>query len=673
MDPQQPKRDPWAGIDTGLSPTPAAPKPDPWAGIDTGLADVPAGDLGATFTVNGKPAPKGWLDQTADFVASTLKQVNPVAGLSAAGNAVLHPIDTAKSLGAAQGDQEKLAEESFKAGNYVEGMRHALAYLIPIVGPSLLGDAGDQMKAGNYGKGMGIGAGQGLAMVAPALIPKKIGIPAMTKGANPAEAEAVQFGLDRGIPVDAATATGNPVIRGTQFLADRSLAGGLTVAPKAARAQAAGLTRVGEDLAAQSNRASGGGVMTKELAGDAVRTAVEAKVNALHETANSAYETLRTIEADPKNAKTVQTGTREIITSGGKDAAGNLIEITDPQYQHLGTKATIPVTESMAMPVDLRSVKTSLRPIYDRWMRQASVTQQEGSQGLKALGNIVNGKDFESASIVDTDLSAIKRIGRGADMPALRDTSQGLAAVTIKRLDSAVRQAVAKAGPEAVKALQDGRAATIEKHGVADVLDTLKAEPVKTIRAVTAGGDAGLEQLRSIQKVAPETLPHIGRAVLDDLMGTATSEGGFAHAQKLFADWNRLGPETKKLIFADSPGLVPELDQFFLLAKKMAENPNPSGTAYVASLATQASVPATLLLTNPAAAAGAAALQIPAYALSRLMHSTRFVKALTRGMTIPVSAKGAATSAAGQILKAAEDAGVPVMNPVAGQAPANQK
>ena len=95
-------------------------------------------------------------------------------------------------------------------------------------------------------------------------------------------------------------------------------------------------------------------------------------------------------------------------------------------------------------------------------------------------------------------------------------------------------------------------------------------------------------------KVAPDELPKIGRAFLDNLMGQATAEGGFGHAKKLYADWQRVGPDTKRLLFKD-PALVRDLDSFFLLAKRLSDTPNPSGTALTLNAGAQFG----LVFTNP--------------------------------------------------------------------------
>jgi hypothetical protein len=107
--------------------------------------------------------------------------------------------------------------------------------------------------------------------------------------------------------------------------------------------------------------------------------------------------------------------------------------------------------------VDLRPVKQNLKPIFNEVSKRMPLAQRQASTGLQALQNLLDEPDFVSASQADANLSAIKKIVREADSPYLRNVSQGLAAKTSRQLDLAIRAAVAKAGPEATAALDQGR------------------------------------------------------------------------------------------------------------------------------------------------------------------------------------------------------------------------
>lgn len=314
--------------------------------------------------------------------------------------------------------------------------------------------------------------------------------------------------------------------------------------------------------------------------------------------------------------------------AGHKDVASALFE----------RPGTMPAPElaPMRMPVDLTKAKDALRPVYSKLTRQLPVTQQRSSPGLKAIENILNGPDYAPVTQVDADLSAIKQLARGGDIPEMRDISQGVAAQAVKALHSAVDEAVQFGGPDAIKALAEGRQATRAKYAAADVLKGIRKEPVQAYKQTTFANDAGIAKLREVAKLAPKELPKVGRAYLEDLMATATAEGGFSRAQGLHAKWQALGPETKRALFKD-PALVQDIDRFMLLAKKIGENPNPSGTAGVLTALNAASAPAT-------------------YALSKLFYSRRGVALLTKGIQIPVGNKAAVAAWVSDVTRALGEA-----------------
>jgi hypothetical protein len=404
---------------------------------------------------------------------------------------------------------------------------------------------------------------------------------------------------------------------------------------------------------------------------------------------------------------------------------------------------SVAVTKDVRLPVDMRTVKTALQPIYDRLKQTMPIAQQQASPGLKAIQNIMEGEDYLPASVADQNLSAIKSIAR-ADNPNLRSVAQGTAAAAVKRLEYAVQAAVSQGGPEATAALQTGRAATKAKYAVADVLDQLKDEPVQTFNRLTAPKDANIDLLRSVAQNAPnqvkslghayaqqlmdtasgegfkqsgtvlnqwnnlgsatkkllfdpqttaklndffsstnrfksilgnepvatfraltapkdaninllrdaaqhspDAMPEVGRAFVENLLDTATEQGGFDKAGTVLNRWNALGPETRKILFRD-PAVADRLDNFFLLAKKVGEVANPSKTAYVAQL-----VPTGILLaTNPAGGAG---LLLGNAAVSRLLFSPAGSKLLTRALTTPKINTALASSIALQISKLVGD------------------
>lgn len=559
-------------------------------------------------------------------LAGFWEQVNPVTMVSGAASAIGRPVETVKGIGRAQGQLYNDAAKAFQAGDYVTGARKAINYLIPILGPAL--DAQSEKAAsGDVAGAVGGTLGLGAATIGPSkLVGAKVQVPAVAKPVNVVDRAAVEFGKAHGVPIDAATATGNKAVQGVQFLSDRSI-GGSMVADRARQAQATALGDTGRRLASAVHPTA----VAPEQAGQAVRAAIEGRVQVFDKIADVAYDRLRQVEADPASTRTV---TMKI-----------------PMTDSAGVTKMESVSMPMQLPVNIKTVKAMLKPVYDRMTRQMPQTVLRASKGFKSLQNIMESYDFMPASIVDLDLSAIKELARGSDMPELRSMSQGLAAGAVRELDKAVQAAVAQGGPEAVAALKAGREATKIKYGSAGVLKDILKEPVQAFNQATWRGDAGINRLRAMQREAPSEMAKLGRAYLDDMLATATAEGGFSKAGTLASKWQQLGPQTKRILFGAAK--TDSLDKFFHLAKRIGDNPNPSGSAFVGALGAQGAY----TFINPVSGV---ALQIGMAGLSKLLRSEAGIKALTQGFEVRLGNKFAASATASQLAKLAGADAIPI-------------
>lgn len=580
------------------------------------------------------------------------------------------------------------------------------------------------------------------------------------------------FAAERGIPLDAATATGSKFVRGVQKVSGESLLGSPT-AERAQQAQAAALTRVGGELADEAHPSP----ITAEQAGGNTVASIRGLIGDLNTSATDAYGRLREIEADPKHAQRINTapeGSSRYNQISAKLAAGSetgqaphrleLLEMrrieaeldnqrfeqrswnwrdSGPRtgnaagghadiapgapnaavYQELKGFApsatgeemrraiqqtlatgewnsvsrgafeiardrlnkgltgpdllapnTAPLgrTETVNLPVYLDPAKKALAPLRDRLMREKELTgvlMGDKARALVALDALVSGPSHAPISIVDAALGDLKAMAR-ADVPELRTQGQGLAAAAVKQLDAQVRATAAKAGPEALQALEEGRAATVAKHQIAEVFGDVAgkggdAEPVSIVRKLTAPKDSAVSLLRRVREAAPTAMPEIARAKLEDLLGQATERGRFDHADKLYAEWQKLGGETKQILFPQ-PGQRAALDHFFLLAKRIAENPNSSGTAPTLVKTGEA----VGLLTHPLATLPPT---LSMGAISKLLYSPRGVRALTYFMAsapkVATSSQtlrtAAQTAGWAEVVAAARAAGVPLALPQA--------
>lgn len=289
--------------------------------------------------------------------------------------------------------------------------------------------------------------------------------------------------------------------------------------------------------------------------------------------------------------------------------------------------------QEMGFPVDLKSVKVILQPIYDQMTRQMPITQQQANPGLKAIENIVKGDDFAPLSQADRDLGAIKAVAR---------SHGGLAKVAAQKFEAAIQQAVGYAPPEVRATLQRGREATIAKYTATDVLERLHAEPVKTIDQLTAPRDTAITRLRAVAEQAPEQIPGVSRAYLEGLL---------EKPQKV-AEWSKLGAETKATLFPD-PGHVQALDQFFKLTDRISKtNVNPSGSGYMAAMGAQGG----MMIWSPITQVP---MQIGAAVVAKLLRSEAAVDALTQGLRMPkVAAASTRLRVATRLVNAAAQVGV---------------
>jgi hypothetical protein len=402
-----------------------------------GRAQQAGADMQALLDVRyPTPAPKemGFLDDAAGLAKGIF---SPITGLKDAGVSVVTPADP-RNLGesAARGlmgplapivtgvakshwDTAKQAYAHAQRGEYLPAAGYALASMIPLAGPAAANNA--ELIANRETRAEGIGNVIGDVAFGWAL-PKVVAkfksatiVPEFGSGMNAAEKAAVDFGLDRGITMNARTATGgNAYVGAIQKVTDQTLLGSIK-AKRQARKTGEDLHRVGRELADQVDPSP----TTPEQAGAGQRGELEGRITGLDKAADISYGELRKIEKDPANIHEVWIG----------------------DHPETGK----PIYKPIALPIDVRKTKATLKPMLDEWMETIPSAQQRASYGLKALHNIVNGDDYISASAAERNLGFLKAAARGADLPELKSLSQGIAAGVMKEYDAAIRQGIGKA------------------------------------------------------------------------------------------------------------------------------------------------------------------------------------------------------------------------------------
>ena len=547
----------------------------------------------------------------ADVAEGAMQAAAPVAiplGLMA------NPVGTA--IGLAGGTTASKATYSgLLAAGVPEEYAHGASVVAGIVGGAKAGDAVD------------------LADRAARAVGDKLVLP---RSGTPEQRAAVDWALRQGAPLDAAAATLNPIVRGTQEIAQTTIGAG-TPAQRAIAARNQWYADKGRDLAGQVSPMAA----TPETAGRALYDRSVQEVRGANTEANDAYAALKAREADPAAVQQVQVGTKEISSS-----------LLDAQGKPVGTQ-TVPVYDNIPMPVDMRGFKQDLGPALEDIRRQVRLGQSHYAPTQIALEDIVNGPDFQRASTAEANLGALKQVSRENTLAGgVKNEAGALAASAVPKLQSAIDGAVElHGGADALNDLQTGRLKTADKYQAINLVDQYRAEPVRLFNQLTQARDGGVDFLRKVQELAPEQMPQLGRAWLDGALDQATESGGFDHAQRLFSNWQKLGDGTKQVLFKN-PALISDLDHFFQSAKDSARVENPSGTARVAHITSQGA----LLIAAPHVGVP---LLIGGNVLARLLYNPKFVRAAIRGFSTDAASAGGA-AASSRLAAAAGSAAAPV-------------
>jgi hypothetical protein len=108
-----------------------------------------------------------------DFAKEATQSLNPKTINDTIQQAFWHPIDTARGMVQGQDQLRQAAHESFKQGDYVGGVRHAINWLIPMLGPRI-DEAGNLMGEGEIARGLGAATDVGVQIAAPKAIPSAV-------------------------------------------------------------------------------------------------------------------------------------------------------------------------------------------------------------------------------------------------------------------------------------------------------------------------------------------------------------------------------------------------------------------------------------------------------------------------------------------------------------------
>lgn len=377
-----------------------------------------------------------------------------------------------------QVDQGKKAIADFQAGNYSEAAGHAGAAALPVLGPAAAHE-GERIGSGDIAGGLGEAAGlllpsaakyggevaltKSLVPTAQAVEDAKTALAAAkaAKGATAASAldaltpeqrATVQWAQDNGIPVDAATATGNKFVRGVQHVADRTL-GGSIIGTKAEAAQARGLATVAEQLQAKASPFA----VSPEQAGADVTDAIRGKVQGAAADADAAYDQFRQIAA--QHAVEVP----DIPAPGTPDAApGKLTAGYRFAPQGAGLDRVFDAALGDARANGFQGAASKLRDVFDQHVQSAQNLAADTQGAIDEAGPAALMRDIRSL---------------GGIRPFDMDYSGGVgtAARKLKEEYASLQQAFASRQGWA----QNGGASIFRNGGLGmdDLVDQLRQDP----------------------------------------------------------------------------------------------------------------------------------------------------------------------------------------------------
>lgn len=444
---------------------------------------------------------------------------------------------------------------------------------------------------------------------------KTVSVPAKALGRtggalNPTERAAIDYVRSQGAEVPAGVATGNTFVKVAQGTLEHS-PGGSLVADKAKTRLGQQMEGIGRNLAAQVDP----NPVTPETAGAGLRTTLQRNVDNSAVVSDVNYESLRNLEADPAHTRSVQTGTKQV-------------EVKDPTTGQT-MKMSVPVTENIALPVEVGAFKKQLKPVYEHMQKWWEPARRNASPGFTAIKSIMEGPDAVSASVAEVGLGGLKELAREGD-----PRNAGLAKMIIPKLEQVVDDAVGAADPRALDDLRAGRKSTATMYDTKDVLKDLRQEPVQAFGQTKYANDAGIEYLRKLSKEAPGEMPKVGRAYIEKLLDDATNGDRFDATKTLYKGWKNLGPETKKILFKN-PAHIADLDKFFTAVNKLSEQVNPSRSGLTAGGLAMGS-------TFLGGIATGALVNLGAYGLTKILYSPKGVDLLLNGMKAPRGSAAAA-------------------------------
>lgn len=548
-----------------------------------GFEDLAVGGAPAGFedlAVPSKDTPIG-NHPVSRYASRLVQNLNPLPMAEFAkdvGMSVLGPsserMDAAKRVGSTASnlanqhlDLFKQGWEALKAGKYGTAFQKGVHGSIPLFGLSM-DRATEEYLKGNTPEALA----EVTALMAPSaagkLAGKTVG-PLVKNVNNPTIQNSLNYLESQGVPLSAGQSTGSKFLQRVEQ--------GLQSFPGSSRKisefygkQEQALSDVGTKLANKPTAnlpTSMRGAQGSVDAGFAVQDQLKRHIAVVRSSADKLYDELRTSMRKNKQQLSITTPSAP-RQSAIVDESGRPYTITPPPNVRSFT---------VESPVDLKPIQAQITPLFEELQRTMPIARQQASPSFAILRDIMTRTDEASvmgAMDFDKALGAIKAVTRNGSNPYLSTQAQGIAKQVIKSGE----EQLSKALPVPLQQkLFDARHQVRRYHEAGELLADLSDEPAALYRNLVAGGDNTFQTLNNVNRIAPDAVKLVGKNFLEGLIDKATKEGGFGRSAGIAADWRRLGPKTKEMMFGKQ--LTGELDQFMTAAKQITTNLNPSGSA----------------------------------------------------------------------------------------------
>tara|TARA_R110002020_G_scaffold145908_4_gene320228 strand:- start:19439 stop:21541 length:2103 start_codon:yes stop_codon:yes gene_type:complete len=527
------------------------------------------------------PERSGYVDKLGRFAGEATEGLNPITIAKGIKDLVTtNPVTTVKNIWGAHGNVMNEAKGALDAGDYGTAAAKFLSGAIPLLGLRA-NEAINLAKGGDIAGALGAGvdiasifatAGGGGSRLAGSLAKRgAVGAKAPVIGMRgprqfmkhePQQIQdAIKWAEDKGIPLPRSVYGAGKDIVERKVLPHQF--GAQQVAAKAERA-----TEEAMKAQAQTFRTRAGSMADEPLelveSGIQFQDELKALKGSIEDVQKSRYKSVE----DRIAAMKPERGPSRFET---QPAAGLLDEFGQP----ITKRVEIPAPALQA-PIDVRPFKANIRKLRDEYdtTYAGNIVERAGGEGLANLKQIEMMGDTVPLIELEQVLSALKSTGRKSKtMRQMR--SYKTAMDSIEDLSKTVEKSARKVG--VWDDLSEARRATSQKYEVQGLLDDLGEDASAMMDKLLANKGRNLDLLKDAENIMPGINKRLGAAWMDDQLIKATSTKHFKGGEKMYGDWQKIGKTKREQLF--DADVINDYDKFVTVHKRLAFDPNPSGTA----------------------------------------------------------------------------------------------